>query len=86
MLPQGSPQGLPVLLSPAEPQCDVRDATVRSELAAHTAQWRTGKEPTAAVWLLPCAGGLLLGSGVGLLPPELVLPGQARLPGLRGKS
>lgn len=86
MLPQGSPQGLPTLLSPGEPKCDVRAAAVRSELAAHTALGRVGREPTAAVWLLPRAGALLRGGGAGLLPLELLLPGQATLLGLSGKS
>ena len=58
---------------------------MRSEPAAHTALWRAGKEPTAAVWLLPRAGALLLEGSVGLLL-VLVLPGQATLLGLRRKS
>ena len=86
-MPQGRPRGLPALLSPGEPRCEVRaTATVRSELAAHTALWWARKDPTVAVWLLPWAGALLLGGSVGPLPPQLVLPGQAALLGLRRKS
>lgn len=76
VLPQGSPQGVPALLSRGEPQRDIRAAIVRSELAVRRALWCARRGPRAAVWLLPWAGVLLLGAALDCCRRSCFCPGS----------